>query len=401
MVLFFGSLSISSYPVAANADTASGNLVLNGGFEVADGNLPMGWQKEGYGTNVRSFVYPAYGRNSEKAALVRIETGGTGDAKWVFRDVPVIAGKKYTYSDYYRSSVPSYLTARYKHSNGQYSYEGASSAIGASQSWKQAEVSFIPPPGTVSMTVFHSISSVGYLVIDDVRLAGGVSDPNALSYPLISLTFDDGLKSHYDVAYPALKDKGLTATFFVSTKHLHDFGFRRYMSLSDVYEIRWSGFEIGAHTRTHARLSALSGSELWSEIYGSRRDLADLGVGPILSFAYTYGDFDSETLRYVKEARFRAARTTLPGFADLATDPYRLPRMSVDRNTTLAEVDSWIDTARSQNKWLILNFHGIDRSGDKWSITPEMFDRVIDKVSDSGIAVVNISGGFRTVYGPW
>src|SRR5689334_1221872 len=35
------------------------------------------------------------------------------------------------------------------------------------------------------------------------------------SRPRVALTFDDGLRSNVDVAYPILKKLGLTATFFV------------------------------------------------------------------------------------------------------------------------------------------------------------------------------------------
>lgn len=37
----------------------------------------------------------------------------------------------------------------------------------------------------------------------------------------VALTFDDGYKDNYDIVYPILKNKGLTATFFIATNYIN------------------------------------------------------------------------------------------------------------------------------------------------------------------------------------
>lgn len=100
---------------------------------------------------------------------------------------------------------------------------------------------------------------------------------------------------------------------------------------------RRGGMEVGAHTRTHPRLTQCDDTRMHNEIGGSKRELEDrLGI-PISQFCYPYGDVDERTAHAVRQAGFAAATTTHRGRAMAGTDPWRLPRIQVARHYLLPQ----------------------------------------------------------------
>lgn len=159
----------------------------------------------------------------------------------------------------------------------------------------------------------------------------------------LSITFDDGYVDNYECAAPVLRDLGLPATFFVVSQFI---GTRAvawwdaelasppaWMSWEQVRELHAAGFEIGAHTRTHADLGAVVGDTARKEIAGGREELeARLGA-PVDLFAYPYGrpNAMAEENRFlVREAGFRCCVSCHGGLATSRTDPFRLPRIPIN-----------------------------------------------------------------------
>lgn len=87
---------------------------------------------------------------------------------------------------------------------------------------------------------------------------------------------------------------------------------------------------LGAHTVTHPLLSSLSAPAQRQEIEDSRKAIEDVTGGRVSSFAYPYGDFDSDTLKAVREAGLTMACAGGPGRVDRSSDPLRLPRVQVE-----------------------------------------------------------------------
>lgn len=153
------------------------------------------------------------------------------------------------------------------------------------------------------------------------------------------LTFDDGYASNRVVAERVLRPMGIHAAFFVISDFvplrdpatIRDFIASRIipgtdprtvspemrnMTRDDLAALLEQGHLIGAHTRTHARLSALSSrAELEREIVASANALsASLGV-PVDHFAWPFGDMASmsETAFAVCRGRFRFVYSGLRG----------------------------------------------------------------------------------------
>ncbi|MBN2640721.1 MAG: polysaccharide deacetylase family protein [Victivallales bacterium] len=68
---------------------------------------------------------------------------------------------------------------------------------------------------------------------------------------MLAITFDDGIKSHYDIAVPVLEKHGIKATFFVT---INNIGKPGRITWEQVQDMQKRGMEIGNHAMTHAHL---------------------------------------------------------------------------------------------------------------------------------------------------
>ncbi len=96
----------------------------------------------------------------------------------------------------------------------------------------------------------------------------------------VVLTFDDGYSNLHQHAQPALARHGFSATVYLVTDHVgrrNDWGLapralgeQNILAWEQVNELSQSGWEIGAHTRSHPDLRVLPRPEVEREIVSSR-----------------------------------------------------------------------------------------------------------------------------------
>lgn len=162
----------------------------------------------------------------------------------------------------------------------------------------------------------------------------------------VAITFDDGFANVATVAAPVMQRYGLTATIYVingmigRTTQWTAYGSALpSLPLATWKQIEYmhvAGFEIGAHTTTHGFLTRYSPSELEAELCEPKSLLEKHLGSPIGSFAYPQGDYNQQVVGAVRAAGYNTATTIDQGRASLVTDPFRLPRFHVGRNTTPA-----------------------------------------------------------------
>lgn len=151
----------------------------------------------------------------------------------------------------------------------------------------------------------------------------------------VVFTFDDALLGVYEHALPVLRDYGWSATVFAvsqrmgqeadwAPRHRH-----RVMSHQQLVELHAQGWEIGAHTLTHPYLTRLPPEDAWREIAQCREELQQLVGADVLSFCYTYGDFNEQIRQMVQEAGYRVACTVRKGLVRPQDDPFTLSRVPV------------------------------------------------------------------------
>ena len=182
---------------------------------------------------------------------------------------------------------------------------------------------------TVSRAQFElqmeHLASGGYQSVKLSDLLNG-----SLKLPTIAITFDDGFRDNYEVAFPIMKKHGLTATIFLIAEKIGTGG---YLSKPQILEMAEAGFEFGSHTMTHPELPTLSFEEKRAEVCESKQWLErELGI-PIHYFCYPKGLYDEDAVDLVRIARYRGACSNRPGFNRHQTgqrfNPYLLKRTEI------------------------------------------------------------------------
>jgi peptidoglycan/xylan/chitin deacetylase (PgdA/CDA1 family) len=149
---------------------------------------------------------------------------------------------------------------------------------------------------------------------------------------LAAVTFDDGMRNNVTTAWPILADLGIVAAVYVTSGWLGGRspwigagGDGEMLREHDVRQLAAAGWEIGAHTVTHADLSALDYDGCRREVETSCEALTGIAGRPVETFAYPWGRYNQAAIRAVRNAGLRAAVATASG----SRDPYQLTRAMI------------------------------------------------------------------------
>lgn len=161
------------------------------------------------------------------------------------------------------------------------------------------------------------------------------------------LSFDDGFRNVANNAIPVLKKYAIPAIVFVPTSFVGaDVKTTRKYCLeiaqynTTIEMLRWQdlekllllGFEIGSHTKTHARFSAISGDLdfMYEEIAGSKQEIEEkLGI-ECKYISWPYGkkaDSDETSLSMVEKVGYEACFGAFRGsIVPRTTNVFAIPR---------------------------------------------------------------------------
>jgi peptidoglycan/xylan/chitin deacetylase (PgdA/CDA1 family) len=227
-----------------------------------------------------------------------------------------------------------------------------------------------------------------------------------LDDPIITLNFDDGWKNQYENAKPILDAAGLKASYAIVTDTIDNaaqFG-ENYMTSDQIKDLVNSGNGIASHSTDALSLADLTAAEQRVRIKGSLTALVDLlGAAKVEKiFVFPNGSYDDTTIQIVEDEGYIGSRTAYPvGYNTSATDPYQLKVQQVNRDTTLDQVKTWIDTAVADKKWLILIFHQVaDNPPNEYDTTPVMIREIAGYITSQGLTgnVKTLGEGFLEVY---
>lgn len=159
---------------------ATPNLVPNPSVDISDNqnpNNPQDWITDQWGTNTSTFSRQSIGHTDNNSIKVETTNYTNGDAKWYYTPQPAEAGATYTVSDFYQSNVQSRVVIMFNLTNGTQKYVELATAAASPSTWKMYSKTVIAPANTVSMSVFHLISRVGWLITDDYSVTLLTSTP--------------------------------------------------------------------------------------------------------------------------------------------------------------------------------------------------------------------------------
>ena len=174
------------------------------------------------------------------------------------------------------------------------------------------------------------------------------------------LSFDDGFRNNYTNAFTILNKHNVPAIFYVpsslieadwnttkdyclnTTKHR---GVIEMMRWSDLHHMIDEGYEIGSHTKTHARFAEISSIHelMVDEILGSKIELENNLNIECKYISWPFGkltDADPKSLKMVKDAGYLACfgafrGTVRPG----STDIFSIPRHHFEPQWPISHVE--------------------------------------------------------------
>lgn len=223
----------------------------------------------------------------------------------------------------------------------------------------------------------------------------------------VSLTYDDGLNSHLDVAAPALDAHGLHGTFFLTEENVRE-------RAEAWRSVAARGHELGNHSVDHPcdlrrfdgtsyeRREVVPAERFLDQLGqpGRRRtfaypcDVTDLGPGGANRQAAT---FDAVLYR----AGMLAARTSEGepnNPAGVMGRRYRLQALAVGYDApTLAAVTAYLDSAVRHGFWAILVFHDIvAEARERGAVDAKLHEAVLTAIAARDLWCAPMGQAFET-----
>ncbi len=158
-----------------------------------------------------------------------------------------------------------------------------------------------------------------------------------LPHRAVAITFDDGTVDFVERALPILAHWQIPVTLFVVSGKLGqttdwlDRSFVPPAALLTADQLRSLPpfVDLGAHSRTHRRLSTLPEQELMAEVRECKSEIEQVTGKPVRWFAYPFGDVLERVATATRQAGYWAAFGAKRGWAAPNSDPFLLPRLAV------------------------------------------------------------------------
>ncbi|WP_053484761.1 polysaccharide deacetylase family protein [Lysinibacillus sp. FJAT-14745] len=176
---------------------------------------------------------------------------------------------------------------------------------------------------------------------------------NEITLPAYSivLTFDDGLLSTREYAYPVLKNNGFKATQFLITHrnenskdgqifNYHDLQAISRQDMTNMQDV----FAYGSHTYNLHDLVGNKGKMLLIPYHEVVQDLqrSTTIIPKAKAFAYPFGQYNADIINAVKEAGFTMAFSTKIGYNNPYDDVYQIKRLSSNQQTTFMQFQKMV-----------------------------------------------------------
>lgn len=153
----------------------------------------------------------------------------------------------------------------------------------------------------------------------------------------VCITFDDGYRDNYTLAYPLIKRLGVPFTVYVTTGFIDNRlpmwwhpNQQLGLSLDELIALDADPLcTIGAHTVSHPRLDTLSYEEQYKEIASSKQTLENLLRHEVKHFSFPHGAYNADTLAICRELGFKTVVQSWGGPVRRGATPYPLPRIEL------------------------------------------------------------------------
>ena len=157
------------------------------------------------------------------------------------------------------------------------------------------------------------------------------------SHRWVCITFDDGYRDNYTLAYPLLKRLRVPFTVYVTTGFIDNKmpmwwypDERLGISTDELKALDDDPLcTIGAHTVSHPKLDTLTREQQYQEIAESQRVLESLLGHEIKHFSFPHGAHNDDTLAICRELGFQTVVQSWGGFLRRGEQHRPLPRVNM------------------------------------------------------------------------
>ena len=209
----------------------------------------------------------------------------------------------------------------------------------------------------------------------------------------ISITIDDGLAD--DLVAKQIMDKyNMKGTLFIDPSAI---GTKGYLTQAQLDSFARAGWDIGGHDVNYT-LRAMSDAEIKKFMSDTAKYLKQHNYKGSEYFAFPGGINDPRINAIVFENFKYGLNVDGSANPGSTVDEKRINRKSVDIYTTVDQVKGWVDNAKKNNEYLVLNFHSFNKtSTDEDNVTPANFEEMIKYVADSQIPTHTVSNAMEAI----
>lgn len=156
----------------------------------------------------------------------------------------------------------------------------------------------------------------------------------------VCLTFDDGYRDNYTLAYPMLKRLNVPFTVYVTTGFIdnlmHMWWYPNEQLGLSIEELKALDADplctIGAHTVSHPKLDTLTREQQYQEIAESKQTLEALLGHEVCHFSFPHGAHNNDTLAICRELGFKTIVQSWGGSLRRSEHPEVLPRINIKQS---------------------------------------------------------------------
>jgi peptidoglycan/xylan/chitin deacetylase (PgdA/CDA1 family) len=181
----------------------------------------------------------------------------------------------------------------------------------------------------------HGLHAVSVDALSDWLDGGAPLPPGAFV-----LTFDDGFRGVREHALPVLERlRWPFAVFLVSDRIGEEDAWTRasnpdgttypLLDAGELLDLQRRGVALHSHTCSHPSLPSLDDDKLRRELVDSKAALERLLERRVDLLAYPFGHLDERVVAAARDAGYRAAFSTQPGFNRRDVDRFRIRRIDV------------------------------------------------------------------------
>jgi len=170
----------------------------------------------------------------------------------------------------------------------------------------------------------------GYQVISLLDL----NRPEQLPEKPVVLTFDDGHRSDFTIAFPILDQFKYTACFYITTGWL---GGENYLLPDQISTMHQNGMLIGTHGVTHTFFNEMNSDQLVAELRDSKSTLDSVTGSPVTCLSAPGGRLTSEIIKHSLALGYESVATSVARLYKKKDSIKSVPRVAIKNTTSLEE----------------------------------------------------------------